>query len=296
VAAAVDSRVPARFIKTVPAASVGFPRALRFIHSDGVELSVFRQQKQDASDADVRHLDGRHRADSDCFAVDYTVFIIDREFDKTAMFALAGTTFTFFCFVRSVFGVKPPFESPAVTQNPHRGRKPAGPIGSRENTMLNFYRLAMIGAAVAVGIPARAQLITHRDLSAAMALNIAQTALATCVANSYRVSVTVLGRNAEIIVQVRGDGASPHTVENSFRKAYTSRTFRVPSGEIAKRAKDDPSLFMIHLSNVIAAEGALPIKVGDDVVGAVGVSGSPGGEKDAVCAQAGIDKIASDLK
>ena len=157
-------------------------------------------------------------------------------------------------------------------------------------------RLATFGVACLIGTPAPAQLITHRDLSAAMALTIAQTALTTCAANGYRVSVTVLGRNAEVIVQVRGDGASPHTIENSFRKAYTSRTFRVASGEIAKRAKDDPSLFMIHLSNVIAAEGGLPIKVGDDVIGAVGVSGSPGGEKDAVCGQAGIDKVAVDLK
>jgi uncharacterized protein GlcG (DUF336 family) len=159
-----------------------------------------------------------------------------------------------------------------------------------------IHRLAAISAVLALGAPAHAQLITHKDLSAAMALTIAQTALTTCTGNGYHVSVTVLGRNAEVLVQVHGDGASPHTMENSFRKAYTSRTFRVPSGEIAKRAKDDPSLFMIHLNNVIAAEGALPIKVGDDVVGAVGVSGSPGGDKDAVCAQAGIDKVADQLK
>lgn len=156
--------------------------------------------------------------------------------------------------------------------------------------------LATIGAVLAIAPPAHAELITHKDLSAAMALSIAETALTTCTANGYHVSVAVLGRAAEIIVQVRGDGASPHTVENSFRKAYTSRTFRVASGEIAKRVKDDPQIFMIHLANVIAAQGGLPIKVGDDVVGAVGVSGSPGGEKDEVCAQAGIDKVAAELK
>ena len=157
-------------------------------------------------------------------------------------------------------------------------------------------RLALISTAIIPAVPVQAQLIAHKDLSATMALTIAQTAMATCTANGYHVSVTVLGRNAEVIVQVRGDGASPHTFENSFRKAYTSRTFRIPSGEIAKRFKDDPSYFAVHLTNVIPAQGALPIKVGDDVVGAVGVSGSPGGEKDEVCAQAGIDKVAGDLK
>lgn len=159
-----------------------------------------------------------------------------------------------------------------------------------------IHRLVLIGAAIAIGAPAQAQLITHKDLSAGMALAIAQTAMATCTANGYHVSVTVLGRAAEVIVQVRGDGASPHTIENSMRKAYTSRTFRVASGEIAKRFKDDPAYFAVRLSNVIPAQGALPIQVGDDVVGAVGVSGSPGGEKDEVCANAGIDKVAAELK
>ena len=140
--------------------------------------------------------------------------------------------------------------------------------------MQSAKRLTLIGATIMLAAPAQAQLITHKDLSAAMALTIAETAMATCTANGYHVSVAVVGRNAEVIVQLRGDGASPHTFENSFRKAYTSRAFRVPSGEIAKRFKDDPSFFAVHLTNVIPAQGALPIKVGDEVVGAVGVSGS----------------------
>jgi uncharacterized protein GlcG (DUF336 family) len=157
--------------------------------------------------------------------------------------------------------------------------------------------LAPLGVAVIAGaVPARAQLITHKDLSAGMALTIAQTAMDSCVGSGYRVSVTVLGRAAEVIVQVRGDGANPHTFENSLRKAYTSRTFRVPSGEIAKRFKDDPSYFAVRLTNVIPAQGALPIKVGEDVIGSVGVSGAPGGEKDEACAKAGIDKVADALK
>ena len=162
--------------------------------------------------------------------------------------------------------------------------------------MQTTIRLALIGVAAVFAVPARSQLVMHKDLSAAMAMTIAQTAMATCTANGFHVSVTVVGRNAEVLVQLRGDGASPHTFENSFRKAYTSRTFRIPSGEIAKRFKDDPSYFAVHLNHVIPAQGGLAIKVGDDVVGAVGVSGSPGGEKDEVCAQAGIGKVADELK
>ena len=94
----------------------------------------------------------------------------------------------------------------------------------------------------------------------------------------------------------KADGAPPHTMENSQRKAYTSRTFRIPSGEFVQRVKDNPTTGAVHLTGIIAAQGALPIKAGDEVIGAVGVSGAPGGEKDEVCAKAGIDKVADQLK
>lgn len=149
---------------------------------------------------------------------------------------------------------------------------------------------------VALAAPASAQLIPHKDISVAMALTIAETALATCKTNGYAVSVTIVGRNAEPIVQIRGDNTGPHTLENSFRKAYTARTFRIPSGEMVARVKADPTLGLIHLNNVIANQGALPIKVGDETIGAAGASGAPGGEKDEACVKSGIDKIADHLK
>ena len=161
---------------------------------------------------------------------------------------------------------------------------------------MSIARCAVLLAALATVAPARAQLVSHQDLSLATALAIATTAADTCKAQGNRVSVAVVGRHGEMIVQLRGDDASPHTIENSFRKAYTSRTFRAPSGEIANRYKQDPAFFAVHLNNVIPAQGALPIKLGDEVIGAVGVSGSPGGDKDEVCAKAGIDKVADQLK
>src|SRR5262252_8843011 len=88
------------------------------------------------------------------------------------------------------------------------------------------YRLAAVGLACALATPAGAQLLARKDLSAAVALTIAQTAIATCTANGYRVSATVVGRNGEVLVQIRGDGTGPHTMENSFKKAYTARKFR----------------------------------------------------------------------
>ena len=144
--------------------------------------------------------------------------------------------------------------------------------------------------------PSHAQLLPRKDLSAATALAIAETAIATCKAMGYSISVTVVGRNAEPILLIRGDNTGPHTTENSFRKAYTARTFRAPSGALEERFKKDPTISLINLNNVIAGRGALPIKVADDTIGAAGASGAPGGDKDETCIQAGLDKIADQLK
>ena len=166
--------------------------------------------------------------------------------------------------------------------------------------MSSNFRFSSIALATlctcALASPASADLLPHKDISADMAITIVQTAIATCKANGYAVSATVVGRNGEIIAQVRGDNTGPHTIENSFRKAYTARTFRQPSGNLVDRLKKDPTLGLIHLTNVIANQGALPIKVGEETIGAAGASGAPGGEKDEACNKAGLDKVADQLK
>jgi uncharacterized protein GlcG (DUF336 family) len=94
---------------------------------------------------------------------------------------------------------------------------------------------------------------------------------------------------------LRGDGAGLHTPEGAERKAYTARTFRSPSADFAKRMHERPEIAgSIQYSRVLALAGGLPIKAGNEVVGAVGISGSPG--QDDVCSQAGIDKVAHQLK
>ena len=159
-----------------------------------------------------------------------------------------------------------------------------------------LYRVAGVGLACVLASSASAQLLARKDLSAATALTIAETAIATCTANGYRVSATIVGRNGEVIVQIRGDGTGPHTMENSFKKAYTARTFRIASGEMEERLKKNPQMGAQYLTGFTTARGALPITVGEDVVGAAGVSGAPGGEKDEACVKAGLDKVADQLK
>jgi len=151
-------------------------------------------------------------------------------------------------------------------------------------------------AVIALASPAGAQLLNHKDLSLATALTIATTASETCKGQGYRVTVAVVGRNGEIIAHLRGDDASPHTLENSLRKAYTARTFRTSSAEFGQRVKENPTSGALWITNISGSAGALPIKIGEDVIGAVGVSGAPGGDKDEACAKAGLDKVADQLK
>ena len=164
------------------------------------------------------------------------------------------------------------------------------------NTMFPSLLVRALTVLSVMATPASAELVTQKLLSTPLALTIAQTAYETCTQQGHHVSVTVVGLEGETLVAVRGDGSAPHTFENSQRKAYSARTFRAPSGEFAQRVKDNPTTGAVHLSGVIAAQGALPIKVGDAVIGAVGVSGAPGGDKDEACAKAGIDKVADQLK
>jgi len=149
---------------------------------------------------------------------------------------------------------------------------------------------------VAGAFSVNAQLVARKDLSLAMATTIAQTAIQTCKSQGYNVSAHVLGRNGEVLVSMRGDETAPHTLENSFKKAYTSRAQRIPSGKFAENVKGNPNAGALHLSNMVPAQGALPIMIGEDVIGAIGISGAPGGDKDEACAKTGIDKVAADLK
>lgn len=157
--------------------------------------------------------------------------------------------------------------------------------------------LALAAMALALPCIAHAQTVLNvRTLSFAAAHTAATTALEQCKKDGYAVTVTVLDRLGRTKVVLHDDGANPHTVENSLRKAYTSLTSRVPSGEYGKRVTANPSAAgLLNLDKITTVEGALPILAGKDVVGAIGISGAPGGDKDAACAQAGINQIAKGL-
>jgi len=166
---------------------------------------------------------------------------------------------------------------------------------------------ALLAAILAVPCAAFAQgLVTQRSISTDVAQEAATAALAQCRKGGHQVSVTVLDRFARTRVILNDDGANPHSLEHSLRKAYTALTYRTPSGEYGKRAVANPTgIGALHLDKITTAAGGLPIRAAKEVVGSIGVSGSPGvpgspagsgGDADAACAQAGIDQVASKLK
>jgi uncharacterized protein GlcG (DUF336 family) len=171
---------------------------------------------------------------------------------------------------------------------------------TEEHAMMRKKWIGLAACAVlAPGVAANAQaqaLLTERNISLNAAYDAASGALGQCRKDGFRVTVTVLDRSGRTRVVLHDDGASPHTVENSMRKSYTALTFRQPSGDAGKRFTSDPIfLGFLHLDRVTTLAGGLPIRAGNEVVGAIGISGAPMGEQDAVCAQVGLDRIAKSL-
>ena len=154
------------------------------------------------------------------------------------------------------------------------------------------------GAAAAVAVlflasASSAQVLTQRDVSLRMALTIAETASKECGANT---SVAVVDRAGRLRVFLQGDNANPHNIELARRKAYTARTFRQPSSAWAKRT-ETVNQGQRMLADVIPLGGGMPIKVGDDTIGGVGLSGAMGGQaQEEKCATAGIAHVADQLK
>ncbi len=137
-----------------------------------------------------------------------------------------------------------------------------------------------------------------RGPSLALALEAAQTAVATCLANGYRTTALVVDAAGVPVVLLSGDGAPERTQTVAATKAAAVIRYKAPSGDIADRVKTDPALDAEVKADPkigTARRGALPIRVGDDLIGALAVSGAPGGDKDEACARPALERIAARL-
>jgi uncharacterized protein GlcG (DUF336 family) len=158
--------------------------------------------------------------------------------------------------------------------------------------------LAVLAAAsiIATG-PALAQAPQmEKNVSMAMTIAIMQGALEQCTKDGFKVSVVIVDKGGNVAASVRGDGTAPHTMEFARMKAYTARTRNQTSLQTMKLLEDPANAFIRQIPNVVGVGGGVPIRAGNEVIGGIGVSGAPGGEKDEVCANAGIAKVADALK
>ena len=154
-------------------------------------------------------------------------------------------------------------------------------------------------AAMAVGtMPAPARgadvMPTHR-LSAQLATDIAVAAIAACTKLTYNITATVVDSDGVVQALIRGDGAGIHTVQTAQDKAFTAVTYGRPGSEVAKGFTANPTAgVVLKEPRLIPSDGGLPIKIGNEVVGALGISGSPG--KDEVCGNTALDTVKARLR
>lgn len=138
------------------------------------------------------------------------------------------------------------------------------------------------------------EVLTQKVMSLDMVQAIIQEALATCRADNFRVSISVIDGGGTLKAFLRDDGAGLGSVEVSRRKAYTALIFKRTSAETAKIwASTTP---VPSIDGTVALAGGVPIKAGNEVIGAIGISGAPDGEKEMKCANAGIARVADKLK
>ena len=137
------------------------------------------------------------------------------------------------------------------------------------------------------------ELPREATLPLALASKAAAAAQDKCTKDGHRVTVAVVDRAGVLKVLVRGDGAGPHTTDSSTKKAYTAASLRRPTAELAEMVAKTPTVEGLHYMSdkILILGGGLPIEIGGEVVGGIGVGGAPGGHLDAACAQAGLDSI-----
>lgn len=135
-------------------------------------------------------------------------------------------------------------------------------------------------------------ILTEKNLSLELADKLAQSAIQACSANNYNVAVTVADRAGIPLVIKRMDNAGPHTVEASQMKAFTALTTKNPTENVMKNAQANAGAANLRdIPGFLLLAGGVPVKSGEEVVGAIGVGGAPGGHLDQQCALTALEKV-----
>ena len=149
-----------------------------------------------------------------------------------------------------------------------------------------------------VSAAAQAQAVrTEKNMSLELASQIAAATVAACAANQYNVAAAVVDRAGTLRALMRADNAGPHTVGAAQGKAFTAASARANTSAMLENVQKNPGAqTLVDIPGFLVLGGGVPVRVGNEVIGAVGVGGAPGGHLDEQCANAGIAKVAELLK
>jgi uncharacterized protein GlcG (DUF336 family) len=138
---------------------------------------------------------------------------------------------------------------------------------------------------------------TEKNMSMELANQIAAASVAACAANGYAVTATVVDRAGSVRAVQRADNAGPHTLGASQQKAFTSASAKNTTLAMMEGAQKNPAAAnLVYIPGFLLVGGGVPVKVGNEVIGAVGIGGAPGGHLDEQCAMAALDKVKDALK
>ena len=163
--------------------------------------------------------------------------------------------------------------------------------------MRSLIRLALLALSVAAPLAHAQAVRSEKNMSLELANQIAAASVAACQANGYAVAATVVDRAGSVRAVQRADNAGPHTLAASQQKAFTSASAKNNTLAIMEAAQTNPAAAnLVYLPGFLLLGGGVPVKVGNEVIGAVGVGGAPGGHLDEQCAVAALDKVKDLLK
>jgi uncharacterized protein GlcG (DUF336 family) len=163
--------------------------------------------------------------------------------------------------------------------------------------MINLRVFAALTGAALISSAASAQTLPTHRLPAGLAVDAASETVAACAKQGYHETAQVVDADGVVIATLRGDVAGAHTLDSALYKAYTAASFKSDTLSLAERAKGEDSIAPLsRLPHVMFFGGGVPIKLGDETIGAIGASGAPGGKLDDACARAGLDKIKDRLQ
>lgn len=164
--------------------------------------------------------------------------------------------------------------------------------------MPSLTKLSAAAALLVAASLAQAQAVrSEKNMSLELANQIATAAVAACAANGYAVAVTVVDRAGGVRAVQRADNAGPHSLGSSEQKAFTSASAKVNTLAMMETAQKNPGAAnLVYIPGFLLLGGGVPVKVGNEVIGAVGIGGAPAGNLDEQCALAALDKVKDLLK